>query len=417
MPSAETLSEIINSIRQNKVRTVLAGFGVAWGIFILVVLLGAGEGFRKGVMLMFSSFAQKSMYVYGGTTSQAYKNIGEGVPITFDDRYLAELQMRYSDEIRAISPQISTYSTVKNAERVETFNISGVSSAFFRVRLLEAKRGGRIFNLFDTQRKRNVAVIGENVANSLFGKKQALNKNVEIAGEYFQIVGIIKNDNIFSVSDVNSVYIHYDNYLRCFGYSLTFNSFCLLLNNDVNTTDFEQELKNYIAYKSNFDKEDSQALYVSNIEAQTSSFESLFNSINVVIWIVGLCFLLSGIVGICNVMLIIVKERTNEIGIRQAVGAEPHSIVSLIMAESVVITLSAGLVGILLGYGALQIIDLLIGALVSEQSIMSQTELNIPMVIFALWVLVLSGIAAGLFPAIKASRIMPVDAIRFENRG
>lgn len=413
----ELVFEIFSSISQNKLRTILAGFGVAWGIFILVVLLGTGQGFRNGVMRMFSSFAQKSMYVYGGVTSLPYKNVGNGKIIVFDKQYLLDLKSRYYNEIEAISPLISTYTTIKNGDNSQSFNVFGVTADFFDIRLLTAKPQGRFFNSIDTRQLRNVVVIGENVANSLFGKKNALNKYIDVAGEFYQIVGIISNDNIFSASDVNSIYIHYDNYLRCFGYNQTFNSFCFLLNVNTNTINFENELKKYIAYKSGFDYTDNQALYVSNIETQTATFETLFNSVNIVIWIVGLCFLLSGIVGVCNVMLIIVKERTCEIGIRQAVGATPKSIVSLIILEAIVITFLSGIVGMILGSVVLLIIDFVIVNFANTQSIMTQTQINLPMTILALWILVLSGIAAGLFPAVKASRIMPIDAIRFENRG
>lgn len=190
----------------------------------------------------------------------------------------------------------------------------------------------------------------------------------------------------------------------------------MMLNSRTDTRKFETELKYYIAYKSGFDIEDTQAVFIANIEAQTSSFESLFNGLKILIWGIGICFLLSGIVGICNIMLIIVKERTNEIGIRKAVGALPTTIINLVLSEAVTITMLAGVIGIILGTGVLYLIDLAVQSL-ADTSVMAQTSIDIPIILFAVLVLVLSGIIAGLFPAIKAAQIMPVDAIRYENRG
>lgn len=415
MFNTENISEIWHSIRQNKIRTILAGFGVAWGILILVILLGVGQGFQNGVMKLFNAFAQKSIYVYGGATSEQYKNIKEGAKILFDETFIHTLQSRY-DAIEAISPEI-TYPglLVKNKDKTAHFRVSGIYEDYFKIKILKVQDKGRLFTPVDNINKRRVAVIGESVANSLFPKEDAIFNYIEISGELFQVIGILKNEDIFSAAEINSIYIPFSTFTETVTSESTFSSFSLLLNEKTNTIKFEEELKHFIAYKYQFSSSDSQALYIANFETQTSSFESLFRGLKVLIWIVGICFLLSGIVGICNVMLIVVKERTNEIGIRMAVGALPNSIVNLIITESILITTFAGFVGFLLGGGLLFIIDMLINS--EEGGVLEKTELNIPVILLAICVLIIAGFIAGLFPAVKASQVAPVDAIRYENRG
>ena len=416
MFQSEAIREVFNSIRQNKIRTILAGFGVAWGIFILVILLGVGQGFQNGVMSMFDIFAQKSMYVYGNRTSLKYRNMKEGMEVLFDKEYLHALHKRYA-AINAISPEIMQPNMGIIYKEKNTFaTITGVESDYFHIKLLQPKSGGRLFNAFDIRQGRDVVIIGEGIEQTLFGKKSSLGCNVNIGGTIFKIVGVLKSDNLFSIQERNSVYIPFGSFTRNITKNAHFNSFCMMLNSRTDTRKFETELKYYIAYKSGFDIEDTQAVFIANIEAQTSSFESLFNGLKILIWGIGICFLLSGIVGICNIMLIIVKERTNEIGIRKAVGALPTTIINLVLSEAVTITMLAGVIGIILGTGVLYLIDLAVQSL-ADTSVMAQTSIDIPIILFAVLVLVLSGIIAGLFPAIKAAQIMPVDAIRYENRG
>lgn len=413
---SEAIQEVFSSIRHNKVRTLLAGFGVAWGIFILVILLGIGQGFRDGVMSMFDIFAQKSMYVYGGRTSLKYRNMKEGMEVSFDEGYLRALKNRYA-AITALSPEITLPNTTIAYRDHETpCTVTGVETDYFQIKLLRPECGGRLLNQLDTRYDREVAVIGEGVEQTLLGRQSALGRHIAIGGVYYKVVGILKGDDLFSLQERNSVYIPFGTFCRNLSPEGRFSSFCMILNPNTDTRAFETELKNYIAHKSGFDVDDAQAVFVANIEAQTSSFDSLFNGLEILIWIIGICFLLSGIVGICNIMLIIVKERTNEIGIRKAVGALPTAIISLILSEAITITLLAGVFGIILGTGVLYLIDFGIESL-TDTLIMARTTIELPVVLFALCVLVLSGIVAGLFPAIRAAQIMPVDAIRYENRG
>jgi putative ABC transport system permease protein len=227
---------------------------------------------------------------------------------------------------------------------------------------------------------------------------------------------VLKNDNIFSASETNSIYVPFSSYTKTINSNPYFNAFCLCLEQSADSKKFEDEMRNYIAHHSRFSVIDKQALYIANFETQTSAFESLFKGLRVFIWAVGICFLISGIVGISNIMFVIVKERTNEIGIRLAVGALPGSIVSLILLESVFITTVAGLIGLISGKGILMLIDWIL-SMTKNDTFLKQTTFDVTTSLVALLILVIAGVIAGAFPAIKASTIEPVEAIRYENRG
>ena len=214
----------------------------------------------------------------------------------------------------------------------------------------------------------------------------------------------------------NSVYVPSSSFVDNFNSEAKISSFCMSLSANTDTEEIEKDLKGYLAWRYGFASNDERAIYVANIENQTAAFENLFHILEVLIWIVGVCLLLSGIVGVCNVMLIIVKERTNEIGIRKAIGATSTSIISMIITESVTITFIAGLFGLMLGSLAVILADRVIIPLLGS-AIVDDLRINLPAVVAAFVILCLSGVFAGLLPALKASRISPVDAIRYENRG
>jgi len=415
MLNIETLREIYYSIRQNKVRTVLSGFGISWGILILVVLLGTGKGFQASVMDMFSVFAQKSIYVYGGSTSTKHRNLREGAEVRFDRQFLDRLKSRYP-EIEAISPEASASLLIQQGIKSGMFRTIGVMSDYLRIKILNVKAEGRLFNPSDISQERNVAVIGENVETMLFGNRSAVGKMINIAGAMFRVTGVLNNNDIFSASEINSVYIPFTSYIRTVNSDFHFNAFCLYLAQNADSKKFEEDLRNYIANQSGFSVKDKQALYIANFETQTSSFETLFGGLRKIIWIFGICFLISGMVGIANIMFVIVKDRTNEVGIRLAVGAMPRSIVQLILLEAVVITALSGFFGLLIGKGLLMLINWIL-SMSSESMFMKQTSFDLGSTLVALVVLVIVGVIAGSFPAIKASSIEPVDAIRYENRG
>ncbi len=409
------LRNAFQSIRQNKLRSVLAGFGIAWGIFLLVFFLGVGNGFKSGVMDLFNGYAQKSLFVYGGQTSIATPKLNEQTQILFQESVIRDMKDRYGS-IKACSPEMSLPSVPVLSEGETTVTtLKGVNADYFKIKILDVKEG-RPLNPRDDQTSRNVVVIGEGVEQALFGKTSGLGNRIVIGDALYDVVGILSSEDLFSLQERGSVYLPYSVFQSHFNSEGAITSFCLSLSPDVETTEIEKDVKGYLAYRYGFDPHDENALYVANIETQTAAFESLFNGLQILIWIVGICLLLSGIVGVCNVMLIIVKERTNEIGIRKAVGATQASIISMMMTESVLITACAGIVGVVLGVGVVLLADRVLLPLLNNE-IMSSLEIDGMAVVTSLIILCLSGVLAGLFPALKASQVEPVDAIRYENRG
>lgn len=412
---SRNLRSAFQSIRQNKLRSVLAGFGIAWGIFLLVFFLGVGNGFKNGVMDLFNGYAQKSLFVYGGQTSVATRALGENTQILFREDLLQDLKSRYGS-IAACSPEMTLPSVpVQSEGEVTAASVKGVASDYFRIKILDVKTG-RPLSRMDDRASRNVAVIGEGVEHALFGKSSGIGKKIAVGDALFDVVGILSSEDLFSIQDRNSVYLPASSYNACFNSEGVITSFCLSLSKESETSALEKDLKGYLAWRYGFDPHDENAVYMANIETQTDAFESLFHGLEILIWIVGICLLLSGIVGVANVMLIIVKERTNEIGIRKAVGATSGSIISMMMTESVLITACAGIVGVLLGVGVVLLADRFLLPLLDTE-ILSGLEIDGMAVIASMIVLCLCGVLAGLFPALKASQIEPVDAIRYENRG
>lgn len=405
----------LQSILQNKLRSVLAGFGISWGVLLIIIFLGVGNGFRDGIIKMLNAFAQKSLFVYGGQTSIVSGDLNEDTQIIFDIDIVKKIKQRYGSVMFCSTEMsIPSFSVSWNGE-TSTASVKGVNADYFKIRILEIKNG-RSISRIDDIKVRNVAVIGDGVSKVLFGSHDPIGKMFDIGGSLFRVIGVLSSKDLFSVQERNSIYVPASSFVSNFNSEGKVTSFCLSLEQDTNTSAIEKDLKGYLAHHYDFNSHDNHAIHINNIETQTKIFESLFYGLEVLIWIVGICLLLSGIVGVCNVMQIVVKERTNEIGIRKAVGANSGAIISMIIVESVTITFIAGSVGIVLGALVMMLTNSVVLPTLNSKMI-DNLSIDIPPVLAAFVILCLSGVAAGLFPAIKASKISPVDAIRYENRG
>ena len=247
-----------------------------------------------------------------------------------------------------------------NKAKSGLFKIIGINENYMGIKILKINEDGRYFNKGDDENTRNVTIIGENVSTTLFNNQKALGKSINIAGIDFKVIGVLKNDDIFSASEINSVYVPFSSYINCIDNKTPLRAFCLYLNKEVDSKRFENELRAFIANKYQFAYSDKQALQIINFETQTSAFEGLFDGLKMFIWIVGICFLISGIVGVSNIMFVVIKERSSEIGIRKAVGATPKSILVLMLTESVIITVISGIIGLISGAAILEIINWLL---------------------------------------------------------
>ena len=413
----ETLREIIHSIRQNKVRSFMSGFGIMWGIFILVLLLGVGKGVEYGVQDLLKSFASKSIFVWGGETSMKYKNMQEGRHIFFS-KYLLEDIRRKFPEIEGLSPRTSVSKNAVFGKRNYYTTVTGIAHEYWSFSNFKMVEGSRPFNLMDDKRARNVAIIGKEVATKLFLNDDPLDKQINVGGIYYRVIGVMKNDDLVSQQAKSEIFVPYSSFTRNIQDTPDITGFGFYLSDDANISviDFKNKILNYLARNLRFDENDPNAIYIQTLEEQISNINSIFTGISIFIWIVGTCFLISGMVSVTNILFVVVKERTSEFGLRMAIGATPRHIITQMLLEALIITLASGLIGMFWGVGVLKLINMVLSAS-GGLGLLKTTEIDMGIASLAVFIMVLSGIFAGTFPARKAAKIEPVAAMRYENRG
>lgn len=406
MIDVDKWQEIFTSIRRHKLRTALTAFGVAWGIFMLVALLGMGQGLQNGIEHDFRDDAINSLWIRAGKTSMPYKGLKEGRNIQFDNSDYDLLRDQFP-EIDEISGRfyVSGSQTVTYKDKNMSFSTRGVHPGHQTIENSVMLEGRYILDK-DLDAFSKVAVIGKIVRDDLFGKEESLGKEINIGGTIYKVVGVFKDSggddemrNIFiPVTTAQKVYsggtqLHQ---LMVSGGNLGLREMQVL----------ESKIHNTLARNKNFDPSDERAVRIFNLAEEFQQIMGLMGAIRGLTWLVGIFSILAGVIGISNIMLIIVKDRTKEIGIRKAIGATPGSIVNMIMQESIFITSVAGYIGLLLGIG------LIYAASGVESEYFRNPQVNLGMVIIALLVLIITGTLAGLIPAIQAARINPVEAIK-----
>ena len=385
----------------------MSGFGIMWGIFILVLLLGVGKGVEYGVQDLLKSFASKSVYVWSGETSMKYKNMQEGRQIFFD-KYLLEDIRRKFPEIKGLSPRATLSKNAIYGKKNCYTTITGIAHEYWSFSNFKMIEGSRPFNVMDDKKARNVAIIGKKVATKLFLNDNPLDKLINVGGVYYRVIGVMKNDDMVSQQAESEIFVPYPSFTRNIQDTPDISVFGFYLSDDtkISMNSFKEKILNYLARSLRFDANDPNAVYIQTLEEQIANINSIFTGISVFIWIVGACFLISGMVSVTNILFIVVKERTNEFGLRMAIGATPYHI----------ITLGSGLLGMFLGVGVLKLINIVLAAS-GGMGLLKTTDIDMGIALLALFIMVLSGIFAGTFPARKAAKIEPVAAMRYENRG
>lgn len=396
-------------------RSLFAGFGVAWGIFILILLLGAGTGFQQGILQLFSSFSQNSLWVFGGQVSiNKQGRASYNRPVVFDEVDLSVVRERYK-EIQCVSPEISYTGHLSVRYRQQTFTpqLKGVVADYFKIKVIKPDEG-RLLNELDNTERRRVVLIGRQAADVLFPHESPVGKCIEMNGVNFTVVGAIEKGTLFTQNEQYAAYVPYQTFKECFGQRGEFNAFLLSLKKKVKPENFEEELKSFLSRRKGFNETDKKALFVLNFTTQTKMFDKLFNGVRAFLWFIGLCLLLSGMAGVSNIMFMIVQERTFEIGIRKAVGATTTAIIHMILIESVVLTTSAGMIGLAFGTICLQLLNWVLHTYFDKEgwALFTKAQTGFSVVLFSLSLLIVSGILAGFFPAKRASGISPVEAMR-----
>ena len=395
----------------------MSGFGIMWGIFTLVLLLGVGKGVEYGVQDLLKSFASKSIFVWSGETSMKYKNMQEGRQIFFD-KYLLEDIRRKFPEIKGLSPRTTISKNVIYGKKNFYTTVTGIAHEYWSFSNFKMIEGSRPFNVMDDKKARNVAIIGKKVATKLFLNDDPLDKLIDVGGVYYRVIGVMKNDDMVSQQAESEIFVPYPSFTRNIQDTPDISVFGFYLSDDaqISVIDFKKKIVSYLARNLRFDENDPNAIYVQTLEEQLENINSIFTGISVFIWIVGACFLISGMVSVTNILFIVVKERTNEFGLRMAIGATPYHITMQVLLEALIITLASGLLGMSLGVGVLKLINIVLNAS-GGLGLLKTTEIDMGIAFLAVFIMVLSGIFAGTFPARKAAKIEPVAAMRYENRG
>ena len=417
----ELIKEIWSTSKRNKLRTSLTGFAVAWGIFMLIFLLGAGNGLINAQLQQSTRFLANSMRVFPGETSKAYKGLKEGRSITLNDRDILISNQTYGQYVDDVGGRLEQYNVNINYgdNYVASQSLVGVAPTHPKIDKTELI-AGRFINEIDMKDQRKNVVLSRSQAKELSKEYRSLvGKNVKISNLNFQVVGIYKDDESRNNTEA---FIAYSTIKTIYAKGDDAGSLEFTIKNLKTQEDNEQFEKNYRASINNNHQaapDDDRTIWLWNRYMDNIQMNQGIAIMQTALWIVGLFTLLSGIVGVSNIMLITVKERTREFGVRKAIGAKPWSILKLIITESIIITSFFGYIGMVCGVAANEIMDATIGHTTIDTGLFKAAMFVNPTVglgtcIGATIAIVIAGTIAGLIPAVKAARIRPIEALRAE---
>lgn len=417
----ELIKEIWSTSKRNKLRTSLTGFAVAWGIFMLIFLLGAGNGLINAQLQQSTRFLANSMRVFPGETSKAYKGLKEGRSITLNDKDILISNKTYGQYVDDVGGRLEQYNVNINYgdNYVASQSLVGVAPTHPKIDKTELI-AGRFINEIDMKEQRKNVVLSRSQAKELSKDYRSLmGKNVKISNLNFQVVGIYKDDESRNNTEA---FIAYSTIKTIYAKGDDAGSLEFTIKNLKTQEDNEQFEKNYRASINNNHQaapDDERTIWLWNRYMDNIQMNQGIAIMQTALWIVGLFTLLSGIVGVSNIMLITVKERTREFGVRKAIGAKPWSILKLIITESIIITSFFGYIGMVCGVAANEIMDATIGHTTIDTGLFKAAMFVNPTVgigtcIGATITIVIAGTIAGLIPAIKAARIRPIEALRAE---
>lgn len=400
--------EIMGTISKNKLRTFLTAFSVAWGIFILIVLLGAGKGLRNGAESQFMRDAVNSINIEGGTTSMAHKGLQSGrrIQLTNEDYALISRKVGHLEYSSAVyAGWTSKVMSYKNRHGAFTVRSCMPDHDYLENATIV---NGRFINNNDIKEYRKVCVIGPPVKEELFKDEDPINKFIDVEGVPFKVIGHFTDPGN---GDLPRIYVPITTMQRAYNGKNYVDNIWASIDKAAfeNSDTMVAQIRNLMAAKHNFSPADLNAIRIDNWSEEYKRIMAMLNGIKLFIWIIGIFTLVAGVVGVSNIMMIIVKERTKEIGVRKALGATPVSIVMLIVQESVFITSVAGYTGLVLGVGLLE----LVGKNV-KGDFFERPEVDFKVAISATLLIIAAGALAGLFPALRASRVQPVEALRAE---
>lgn len=396
-------------MNRNRFRTAITAMSVAWGIFMLVILLGAGQGLENATRWEFRDDATNSLWMFSGKTTMPYQGQAVGRELKFTDADYEQISNLEEVEYATGRFQRWTNSVVKYGDRHSSFGIRSVHPDHQYLEMTDVVRG-RYLNDLDIRQKRKVVVIGIEVAKYLFRGVDPIGEWVEIGGLQYKVVGVF--EDVGSIGEMRQVYIPITTAQAAYN---GVNEMAMIMVTVGDATAAEAEVLtdkvlNSLARKHHFDPRDKRALRVRNNVERFEQVSTTFTMLNAFVWLVGLGTVMAGIVGVSNIMLVSVTERTREIGLRKALGATPASIIAMVMQEAIVLTSASGYAGLVAG---VVVLELMIRFL-PENTYIRDPEVNFGAALFAMFLLVFFGAMAGFFPAARAAAVRPIDALRSE---
>ena len=413
--------EILSILKKNKLRTFFTAFGVFWGIFMLIIMMGSGNGLRNGVMQGMGDMATNSFFMWTQRTTMPYKGFPRGRFYRFRNADTDAIK-RDVEGVDLVAPRLQAWgfrgggSNVIRGERNGAFDIYGDTPDFNKINPMTMVNG-RFLNEIDCEEKRKVAVIGERVFEEMFRPDEdPIGDYLKIQGVYFMVVGVVKSKQSGhgSERDNRSIFMPFSTLQKTYNYGDMVGWYSITAAPGYKASDVEARTKAFVKERHSIHPDDERAVGSWNMEEEFSKMTGLFAGINGLIWIVGIGTLFAGVVGVSNIMLIVVKERTKEIGIQRALGATPTNVISQIIIESVFLTTLAGYIGLVIGVGFVEGINYMLINSGADNEMFTNPEIDFNMAMTALVILVIAGALAGLIPAKRAVNIKPIEALRDE---
>ena len=411
----DNYQEIWHTITRNKTRSLLTAFGVFWGMFMLIVMVALGDSIRRGIIGQIGGVAQNSSFFWTSNTSLPYKGFKKGRSWSIHEDDLLAIEREFPD-LKYISPIMwGIDGKVTRATKSGDFRMMGHDANYFQIYPMYQLQG-RWINDIDVRDARKVCVIGEKVLNDLYAPNEnPIGSLLKAGGSYYTVIGVVKRQtdqvNFFGNID-EMLLVPYTTVQRTTNSGDVINCLAITAHDDVDITIVEQAVAARIKERNLVDLNDEAAMFLINLKKIFDMFNMLFLGLNVLVWIVGIGTLISGVIGVSNIMLVTVRERTQEIGIRRALGATPFTIIKQIMSESLLLTFIAGFAGLFLAVVVLAVVDTVMSA--QSNPFMASLQLSFSLSIVALLIIIVSGMIAGYLPSKRALSIKAVEALQDE---
>lgn len=401
--------EIFQTLRKNKLRTALSGFTIAFAILLFTLLFGIGNGLKNTFKKEFAKDSMLSIYIWTGRTTKPYKGLQSGRQIQFKNDDYKFLVDKFEDKMQMVSPRIERNVLAIYKGEQNNYNLRAVYPQYLTLENAVIETG-RFLNMLDLQKRSKVIVVGRLVEKDLFGQLSALGKEINIGGISFKVIGTFSDPG--GDNDERFIYAPFTTIQRLYGNTDELNSFGLTYNPKLSVDEaivFGNQINRAFKEKHSVDPRDQGAIRVANYAEGNKNVSVMMFVLNMIILFIGIGTLIAGVIGISNIMVYIVKERTKELGVRKALGATPKSIIGMIMLESIFVTTLAGYIGLLIGTTILK----LLGSSLEKYFIINPS-VETYVVVGATIVLIIAGTIAGYLPAKRAARIKPIEALNDE---